>query len=221
MKQKVRLFKIELERGYRDEVSQLHQQYMDAHPDMRNSPSSPGYWIEHYKPKAFAGTADQWAEYAKNKENHPELFEKYPHWGSIKMEVQDEEYLALKAGQVRFSDGDHRIIELAVKDVEFHTANLTMMEQLLELNDRVISQLKHVSGTMFNDKVNAMISGPLMHMNQLMLCEDQCTDAMQQHLDDGWCIVAIQPQPDQRRPDYILARHNPNHVSDGRGALRG
>jgi hypothetical protein len=38
------------------------------------------------------------------------------------------------------------------------------------------------------------------------LLEDACTDALQEKLASGWRILAVQPQPDQRRPDYILGR---------------
>lgn len=45
--------------------------------------------------------------------------------------------------------------------------------------------------------------------NELMLAEDSCTDALQRSLDDGWRIIAACPQPDARRPDYVLGRYNP------------
>lgn len=36
--------------------------------------------------------------------------------------------------------------------------------------------------------------------------EDCCTQEIQDLLKDGWRILAILPQPNQRRPDYILGR---------------
>ena len=38
--------------------------------------------------------------------------------------------------------------------------------------------------------------------------EDVCTDVLQQELNNGWRIIAICVQADQRRPDYILGRYN-------------
>lgn len=47
---------------------------------------------------------------------------------------------------------------------------------------------------------------PLTAVAETMLLADACTDALQEKLASGWRILAIQPQPDQRRPDYILGR---------------
>ena len=64
----------------------------------------------------------------------------------------------------------------------------------------------------------------LTQYNELMLCEDACTDAMQKHIDEeGWRIVVVCPQS-SRRPDYIMGRYNPNrdHTNSAYGrALRG
>lgn len=44
------------------------------------------------------------------------------------------------------------------------------------------------------------------HIKKIEVCTDYCTVALQDDLDDGWHILAICPQPGQRRPDYILGR---------------
>lgn len=46
----------------------------------------------------------------------------------------------------------------------------------------------------------------LLSIAETKLMQDSCTDALQEQLAAGWRILAIQPQPDQRRPDYILGR---------------
>lgn len=46
----------------------------------------------------------------------------------------------------------------------------------------------------------------LWEVNEVLLKEDACTDAIQNLLDDGWRILAICPPACQRRPDYILGR---------------
>jgi hypothetical protein len=60
-------------------------------------------------------------------------------------------------------------------------------------------------------------SNNLLSINQTLLLEDACTDHLQSHIADGWRILAIQPQPNQRRPDYVLGRNQPLATS----ALRG
>lgn len=63
------------------------------------------------------------------------------------------------------------------------------------------------AGKMFNEKCQQLQPSSRLHdINQTMLLEDSCTDALQEQLADGWIILAIQPQPDQRRPDYILGK---------------
>lgn len=46
----------------------------------------------------------------------------------------------------------------------------------------------------------------LLAVAETKLLQDSCTDVLQEELAAGWRILAVQPQPDQRRPDYILGR---------------
>ncbi len=61
--------------------------------------------------------------------------------------------------------------------------------------------------TVVNQKVNVAVPGfGLMAIRQVDCRYDLCTDELRRALDDGWQILAICPQPDQRRPDYILGK---------------
>lgn len=74
----------------------------------------------------------------------------------------------------------------------------------------------------YNTRCEVHVPGQALSLyNEVMLASDACSDAMQNHLDDGWRIIAACPQPDQRRPDYILGRYNPKHESKGDMAARG
>ncbi|ATB52664.1 hypothetical protein PVS_28 [Vibrio phage vB_VspS_VS-ABTNL-3] len=67
----------------------------------------------------------------------------------------------------------------------------------------------------FNSHCEVHMPGQaLSFYNNTMLMEDACTDALQSELEQGWRIIAVCPQPDQRRPDYILGRFDPN-VTNG------
>ncbi len=46
----------------------------------------------------------------------------------------------------------------------------------------------------------------LLQYGYIEVLDDACTDAIQRKLDDGFRIIAILPQPQQRRPDYVLVR---------------
>lgn len=56
--------------------------------------------------------------------------------------------------------------------------------------------------------VAVMVPGNgLLEINDVTMLENACTDVLMAKLDEGWRIIAVCPQPDQRRPDYILGRH--------------
>lgn len=68
-----------------------------------------------------------------------------------------------------------------------------------------------------NERVHVHMPGQaLSTYNEIQLIENECSDQLQRSLDDGWRIIAACPQPDARRPDYILGRYNPNRlITDG------
>lgn len=73
----------------------------------------------------------------------------------------------------------------------------------------------------YNQKCEVHLPGNMLATyNEVLLLEDVCTDELQRSLDNGYRIITACPQPNQRRPDYILGRFNPNKECDGRGAER-
>lgn len=73
----------------------------------------------------------------------------------------------------------------------------------------------------FNQRVEVHTPGNALALfNDIMLAEDCCTDALQNSLNEGWRIIAVCPQPDQRRPDYILGRFNPDRDAKYSAAAR-
>lgn len=64
---------------------------------------------------------------------------------------------------------------------------------------------------LFNNKVEVHMPGAaLSTYNHIMLMEDACSNGLQDELNSGWRIIACCPQNDQRRPDYILGRFDPD-----------
>ena len=58
---------------------------------------------------------------------------------------------------------------------------------------------------LFNKKVNVHVPGnALLEMERVHYETDCCTDRLAELLEQGWRIIAVCPQPDQRRPDYVL-----------------
>ena len=63
----------------------------------------------------------------------------------------------------------------------------------------------------FNDKVEVHIGGSLLlTVNRVKVLEDLCTESLQEELDEGWRILSVCVQSDQRRPDYVLGKYEPS-----------
>lgn len=76
-----------------------------------------------------------------------------------------------------------------------------------ELFDILSEKLLSAAPTSFNGRCQQQQPNQsLLNIAETKLLENSCTDALQQELACGWRILAVQPQPDQRRPDYILGR---------------
>lgn len=70
----------------------------------------------------------------------------------------------------------------------------------------------------FNQRCDVHIGNlGLLNINQLAYTTDKCTEELQNILDEGWRILAVCPQPDQRRPDYVLGRYNENYNANHNG----
>lgn len=68
-------------------------------------------------------------------------------------------------------------------------------------------KLAAASSNSFNESCNQhQPNSALLAIAETKLLEDACTDQVQSELAGGWRILAVQPQPNQRRPDYILGR---------------
>lgn len=58
-----------------------------------------------------------------------------------------------------------------------------------------------------NNKVDVHVPGnSLVSIDEAKVLYDLCTDELNDWLSEGWRILAICPQPNQRRPDYVLGR---------------
>lgn len=142
-------------------------------------------------------------------------------------------------GFVHVKGGDNHLVDLfkfapicrhpykIIKTVKSEQPTIQNIEYLLHtLGEKIEGFNKTVdiiSNNTFNERTNVHIGGGLLaSYNELLLRENVCTDALQGNLNDGWRIIAVCVQPDQRRPDYILGRYNPDlNVCDAGEAKRG
>lgn len=213
---KARSFELAVPRGYYNAAEPWVKDQYDAHPEHKATIEKPVYAMSWYAPKGWDSEKGKWEDALKA---DPNLIEAYPYWDDFVIECTESQYLDLLSSGARPTVSACRTFE--VGDVA-GSVGTVFVEQMLALNQKVIDQLQRASSEFFNERCGQLQPTSKLHsVNCLMLMEDACTDALQGYLDEGWSILAIQPQPDQRRPDYILGKYDPEHRKSGRGAERG
>lgn len=100
-----------------------------------------------------------------------------------------------------------------VEIVQFLDIDTNAQIQAIDLDKlakAIGDQILGATGTnLFNQKLEVhQPNMPLFTYNDFTYVTDCCTEAlMRDYIDKGYRVVAICPQPDQRRPDYILGRY--------------
>jgi hypothetical protein len=88
-----------------------------------------------------------------------------------------------------------------------HFAGWQVVRLIDNASTRALHEYGQRTNTVINERCNVAVSGlGLLTISEVMVERDFCTEALQQKLTEGWRIVAVCVQPDQRRPDYILGR---------------
>lgn len=101
-----------------------------------------------------------------------------------------------------------KVIEIVGRVEVSGEVHLSFFNTLQTLATR-IEEIRHRQDNceMFNMKCNVHVPGlGLLLLDEIMLVDDACTDEIQDHLNNRWRIIAVCPQPNQRRPDYVLGR---------------
>jgi hypothetical protein len=97
-------------------------------------------------------------------------------------------------------------IQSTIKEVPEYELQNSVLHKLLQLESKLANFNPE---TQFNYKVGVHISDlGLLAVKYTTWLEDVCTQELQRYLDDGWRILAVCPQPDKRRPDYVLGRND-------------
>jgi len=87
-----------------------------------------------------------------------------------------------------------------------------VIEQMNTIQNKMENALNSFDKSIeFNQKCDVHVSNlGLLHINQVGYAVDKCSEELQDILNRGWKIIACCIQPDQRRPDYILGKYNPD-----------
>ncbi|QDX94680.1 hypothetical protein EEL30_21810 [Brevibacillus laterosporus] len=91
-----------------------------------------------------------------------------------------------------------------------NSAVANMLKQMQEVQDKFQKALQSFDKKIeFNQKCDVHIGNlGLLNINQMGYAVDKCTEELQVILNQGWRILAVCPQSNQRRPDYVLGRFN-------------
>lgn len=179
------------------------------------------YYSEYIKQSKKAIEVNKLLELGFNIEVQPEpernadepTKETYSSWYDF---VPSSEAVMLNAEQ---------LVLLAVNNYTFKVKQEVAVEvvdvnKTFELVAGKAQELTQTNNT-YNNRCEVHMPGNMLaSYNEVMLIEDSCTDKLQSALSSGWRMIAVCPQPDQRRPDYIMGRWNPNKELDD-GAERG
>ena len=144
---------------------------------------------------------EQWKEFITTEE-----FKALEYYGHQSVLMQYEDFI-----EVKFAMSDESKLRsdstFKVKVSSTATNNFELIETHIALMNKQFEQLSKYSTQMFNEKVGVPnYDSTMLQINQLMLLEDCCTDYLQEALSLGWRIISVSPQPDQRRPDYVLGK---------------
>lgn len=135
--------------------------------------------------------------------------------------LDDDDYIDLDAFlkedlDIKFEIAGRKTITFTQPDPELGISEYVNLFKTLEKLSRQLDNKQT-----FSSHCDVHIGGnPLWQVNDLMLCEDFCTDELQVRLNEGWRILACCVQA-QRRPDYILGRYTPDFDKDNDHAKRG
>lgn len=90
-----------------------------------------------------------------------------------------------------------------------HIAELNNIKPV-KLNVKISEVFDIRPNVVYNEHVKVVMPGiGLLQFDHVTVVYDTCTNELHSYLKQGWRIVAVCPQPDQRRPDYVLGRVGP------------
>lgn len=158
--------------------------------------------------KALVG--DDFYERMKEPEFEQIIRTTWPMYNSFELILDryDLADLMLEANDLGYKIEIRNQFEASVNLDNHESTNLLMMmDAATNLMQKQIAQLTSLGPQHYNEKCNAPVAdGFLNQVDTVIIAEDLCTERLQDYLNSGWRILSICPQPNQRRPDYVLGQ---------------
>jgi hypothetical protein len=209
----IRLYDIELKDAWKSliEDKPLLKSVYEAHGELKPFGSYEFKWNCH--PSANKEEWDKVMNGGTDNERKA-LIDLFPQYAGFRTTVSQSKYLSLM--EENFDSDRIRLKFVNVHEFDPDDATtsneMAQYREQVDILNRIISKslenLKQASELSWNTKVQVPVNTWLNNVNEMCLLEDCCTDALQGYLNEDWRMVAVCPQPDQRRPDYILGRVN-------------
>lgn len=213
MKKTVKMVTVEFQSCYVENMNDYIKSLYEQHSKMITIES--GYSLERH-PSIKDYTI--WYDLRKNNEEWSEFVNNHPAYEGFKHTWQYTDYMEidfkLHKLSVRYTIIDRFEVNVEY-DFDLSHINeyiVNSQDSLLKMMEKQVENMNNIGqslmeGQHFNKKCETPLPDSFLNkVNQVMLLEDTCTDNLQQHIALGWRILAIAPQPNQRRPDYILGK---------------
>lgn len=160
-----------------------------------------------------------WDIYAKEVNRIKDVLDRYGVKPRGIENITDEEEWFRAYGRAEILVSGEVAIHLLANRIKFNVVDsqvLVPTNNLLASVEKARAEaLTESPSQLFNSKIEVHMPGnALATYNETLLLEDACTDKLQGALREGWRMIAVCPQPSQRRPDYVLGRYNPNEVPE-------
>lgn len=106
-----------------------------------------------------------------------------------------------------------------ISEVHLDIDPVEVFKEVADKQQMQLTMPDYQGGNTYNNKCEVHMPGNMLaSFNEVQLLENSCSDVLQGSLNSGWSLIAACPQPDQRRPDYILGRFNPEKDVGGSAA---
>lgn len=114
------------------------------------------------------------------------------------------EFRTNKEGEEELGWGSDPIIDISSLGL-FH--GWEIVRTIDNESTRKLVELGQRNSSVVNNACHVAVAGlGTLTVTEVEHHNDFCTIELQRKLNDGWRIIAVCVQPDQRRPDYILGR---------------
>lgn len=129
-----------------------------------------------------------------------------PYFADTSIDLEWDDYFEIASNKViRNLCKINRTYTIKIKDTSDGTAALELLSHKIELLDTFMKRAAGAAAQNYNIKCGVpLVDTALMSINRIKIMENCCSDELQKTLNEGYRILSVCPQPDQRRPDYVL-----------------